>query len=487
LTPSQSRSRTPDGSVKGRPLACAKVPGAWPIMRIREALDPLKIGLGVTGKGFDDSRQTSHFRISCFKRSIIDISSLMLTTVSSLFLVTLYQLCLRHRCHELDRFVKLFILTLLIWGGMSLAALAQTLSSVSYSGSDIVLGVSKTNEVKVFAVGQGKPRIVIDVPSGKVNINGQTLKKGPISFDGQGGVKRVRVAMRDKGVRVVLDLNQGVSFKNHLISDGDVTISLKGIGQNIVSTLPVSTGPRFFKNAIPYPRLKPDMVTKPRRKPVIVIDPGHGGYDPGAIGVRGTKEKTITAAAAKELQRQLLATGRYRVMVTRSRDIYVDHEERLRIARAGGADLFISIHADSAGNKTARGASVYTLADRAKNRSKRIVNNQNWIMDVDLTQQSDPVGDILVDLAQRKTETQSEQFADLLLKNLEGSTKLIGNSHRRAGYFVLLAPDVPAILLELGFLSNAQDEKLLNSGSHRKKVLRSVTRSINSYFDKIER
>ena len=107
-------------------------------------------------------------------------------------------------------------------------------------------------------------------------------------------------------------------------------------------------------------------------------------------------------------------------------------------------------------------------------------------MDVDLTQQSDPVGDILVDLAQRKTETQSEQFADLLLKNLGKSTKLIGNSHRRAGYFVLLAPDVPAILLELGFLSNVQDEKLLNSQSHRKKVLRSVTRSINSYFDKVE-
>ena len=222
------------------------------------------------------------------------------------------------------------------------------------------------------------------------------------------------------------------------------------------------------------------------RKPVIVIDPGHGGRDPGAIGVRGTKEKTITTAAAKELQKQLLATGRYQVMMTRTEDNYVDHEERLRIARAGGADLFISIHADSAGSKTARGASVYTLADRAKSRSKRIVNNQNWIMDVDLTKQSDPVGDILVDLAQRNTETQSEQFADLLLENLGRSTKLVGNSHRRAGYFVLLAPDVPAILLELGFLSNAQDEKLLNSRSHRKKVLRSVTRSINSYFDKIE-
>jgi len=345
------------------------------------------------------------------------------------------------------------------------------LSSVSYKGSDVVIGLSASSSATVFAVGEGKPRVVIDLPSDKVNLNGKSLRDGPITLEGQAGVKRVRVAARESGVRIVLDLNQGVSLRKHVISEDDVIISLKGGIQKVAVDRQAAKGPRFFKNGVPYPRLKPSLVTKVRSKPVIVIDPGHGGHDPGAIGVKGTKEKTITTLAAKELQRQLLATGRYKVMVTRSRDIYVDHEERLRIARAGGADLFISIHADSTGSKTARGASVYTLADRAKNRSKRIVNNQNWIMDVDLTQQSDPVGDILVDLAQRKTETQ---------------TKLIGNSHRRAGYFVLLAPDVPAVLLELGFLSNAQDEKLLNSQSHRKKVLRSVTRSINSYFDKVE-
>ena len=382
--------------------------------------------------------------------------------------------------------MRLLILTALMWVGMSVATLAQTLLSVSYKGSDVVIGLSASSSATVFSVGEGKPRVVIDLPSDKVNLNGKSLRDGPITLEGQAGVKRVRVAARESGVRIVLDLNQGVSLRKHVISEDYVIISLKGGVQKVVVDGQAAKGPRFFKNGVPYPRLKPSLVTKVRSKPVIVIDPGHGGHDPGAIGVKGTKEKTITTLAAKELQRQLLATGRYKVMVTRSRDIYVDHEERLRIARAGGADLFISIHADSTGSKTARGASVYTLADRAKNRSKRIVNNQNWIMDVDLTQQSDPVGEILVDLAQRKTETQSEQFADLLLKNLGQSTKLIGNSHRRAGYFVLLAPDVPAVLLELGFLSNAQDEKLLNSQSHRKKVLRSVTRSINSYFDKVE-
>ncbi len=385
-------------------------------------------------------------------------------------------------------FVRIFILTVLIWAGLGFTAFAQTLTSVSYSGSEIVLNFSKPVKSQVFAIGQGKPRIVIDVPTGDVNINGKTLRKGPLTLDGQGGVKRMRLAMRDKGIRVVLDLQDKASLKSHKLMGSNLAIRLNYSGPETQTRPAAVSGPRYFKNSIPYPRLKSSsQAVKPPRKPVIVIDPGHGGHDPGAIGVKGTKEKAITSAAAKELRKQLLATGRYRVMVTRSRDIYVDHEERLRIARAGGADLFISIHADSAGNKTARGASVYTLADRAKNRSKRIVNNQNWIMDVDLAKQSDPVGDILVDLAQRTTETQSEQFADVLLKNLGGTTHLIGNSHRRAGYFVLLAPDVPAVLLELGFLSNAKDEKLLNSSSHRKKVLRSVTRSINSYFDKLER
>ena len=215
--------------------------------------------------------------------------------------------------------------------------------------------------------------------------------------------------------------------------------------------------------------------------PLIVIDPGHGGRDPGAIG-QGLLEKTVTTAAAKELKALLEATRRYRVVLTRDNDIFVEHDDRLRIAREKHADLFISIHADSTSGKSTRGASVYTLADRSRNRSKRIVNNQNWIMDVDLAEQSDPVGDILVDLAQRSTETQSEAFANILLSNLTGKTALVGNSHRRAGYYVLLAPDVPAVLFELGFLSNAKDERLLKTKSHRTKLMKAVRLSIDDYF-----
>ncbi|MGB6231248.1 MAG: N-acetylmuramoyl-L-alanine amidase [Litorimonas sp.] len=244
---------------------------------------------------------------------------------------------------------------------------------------------------------------------------------------------------------------------------------------------PASAAPRWFKDEVPYPRLKP----APRivaALPLIVIDPGHGGRDPGAIGKNGLFEKTVTTSAANDLKALLEATGRYRVKLTRDTDIYVEHDDRVRFARENHADLFISIHADSTGSSSARGASVYTLADRARNRSRRIVDSQNWIMDIDLSEQSDPVGDILVDLAQRSTETQSEAFADILLGNLEGKTALVGNSHRRAGYYVLLAPDVPAVLLELGFLSNAQDEKLLKTRAHRRMLMEQVRRSVDQYF-----
>jgi len=339
-----------------------------------------------------------------------------------------------------------FLVIVLIWGCLACTARAETLTAISYDGGNVVLQFSSDAAPKVFSVGEGKPRIVVDVPRGDMNIEGKTLEKGPQTLDGQGAVN----------------------------------LGGKTAVRTVVTTV---SAPRYFENSVPYPRLSPKGAITLKRKPVIVIDPGHGGRDPGAIGGLGTHEKKITWASAKELQRQLLATGRYKVIMTRTKDVYVEHKERIRIARAGGADLFISIHADSAGNKTARGASVYTLADRAKNRSKRIVNSQNWIMDVDLTEKSDTVGDILVDLAQRSTSSQSEAFADILLEELGASTQLIGNSHRRAGYFVLLAPDVPAVLLEMGFLSNKQDEKLLKNERHRKKVLKSVTRSINTYFD----
>jgi N-acetylmuramoyl-L-alanine amidase len=412
------------------------------------------------------------------------------------------------------------------------SAWAQTLKSISATQENEATYVelrfdsAAPTPDKIFQIKDGKARLVIDWSNAvhAISQRSNTVK-------GAGLVKTVRFSDRGKGLRVVLDLAQGDIRYAPVTSGKVMTLNVQShsngppsgmgaanpqarssqarlhqarptlgstvqpIGSYAVPVPSLKPGqavkappeqkPRYFTGRTPFPRLKPAgqyAAVKPVRKPVIVIDPGHGGYDPGALGSAGTKEKHITYAASLELRTQLEKTGRYKVIMTRAKDVYIPHEKRLRLARAGGADLFISIHADATARGSARGASVYTLSDRAVNRSKRLVNSQNWIMDVDLSEQSDPVGDILVDLAQRKTASQSGEFADILITELARSTMLIGNTHRRAGYFVLLAPDVPAVLLELGFLSNSEDEALLNKPAHRKKVISSVTRAINRYF-----
>jgi len=339
------------------------------------------------------------------------------------------------------------------------AASAQTLTHLSVveipNATQIHLDFDEKAPLasKMFAISDGKPRLVLDFKDVE-----HALTHTRSRVAGAGTVQAVRYARRGKDeqdIRLVIDLASDDVRPEPKIQGNRLSVVLYSTTKPTtqddrpitqVKAQQFTALPRYFRDKMPYPRLKPkgDVISSPKpvRKPVIVIDPGHGGRDPGAIGKAGTFEKKITWAASTELKKQLEDTGRYTVIMTRSKDVYVAHDERLRIARAGGADLFISIHADATESGTARGASVYTLADRAINRSKRIVNSQNWIMDVDLSEQSDPVGDILVDLAQRKTATQSDQFAELLLTQLSKSTQLIGNSHRRAGYFVLLAPDV---------------------------------------------
>jgi len=398
---------------------------------------------------------------------------------------------------KLHLFKSIWILVFLFVS--SLTASAQTVTAIfleettSNTEVHIQFDDAAREANKVFAISEGKPRLVFDFKGVDHNLNRKNNR-----IDGIGAVKAIRFAQRghlNNDMRLVIDLAATSVNSATRVNGNKLIIALASPGMTQSQLISTSSqrivspvAPRYFENETPYPRIKPRTSlaapTKPIRKPVIVIDPGHGGTDPGAIGVAGTFEKKITWAASVELKKQLEATGRYTVLMTRSKDVYVPHDERLRIARAGGADLFLSIHADATASGSARGASVYTLADRAINRSKRIVNTQNWIMDVDLSEQSDPVGDILVDLAQRKTATQSDEFAELLITKLSQSTRLIGNSHRRAGYFVLLAPDVPAVLLELGFLSNADDEALLNQESHRKRLITSVTRAINVHFDK---
>jgi N-acetylmuramoyl-L-alanine amidase len=213
---------------------------------------------------------------------------------------------------------------------------------------------------------------------------------------------------------------------------------------------------------------------------VIVIDAGHGGHDPGALGGR-SHEKDVTLAAAKTLKARLERTGRFKVVLTRDSDVYIPLESRVKIARAANADLFISLHADSGGDPKVRGATVYTLSDHGVDRASHSVFNGGFI-NVQLPTGDLSVKQILLDLTQRTTRNRSGAFAETLLEHISTEAPLLRRSHRDAGYMVLLAPDVPAVLLEMGFITNPDDENALNDPDRREKMMGSVGDAIEGYF-----
>lgn len=216
---------------------------------------------------------------------------------------------------------------------------------------------------------------------------------------------------------------------------------------------------------------------------VVVIDPGHGGKDPGAQAVTGSVEKTIVLSAALELRDLMARDPRYDVRLTREGDVYIPLEDRVSLAREWGADLFISLHADAAGSSAVEGASVYTLSSRGEGRIDREARKNNWSMPIE-SGVPDDVSGILQDLIKRETKTNSGVFAELLLPELEKAGPVLRNTHRNAGFYVLLAPDVPAVLLEIGFLTNKTDALRLASKDGRRKSIAAVKAAIDAYFDR---
>ncbi|WP_035690613.1 N-acetylmuramoyl-L-alanine amidase [Azospirillum halopraeferens] len=252
-------------------------------------------------------------------------------------------------------------------------------------------------------------------------------------------------------------------------------------------TARVETPPRAIAVAAPLPPPLPPARAPVPDKPMIVIDPGHGGVDPGAVGVGGVFEKDITLAVARELKKHLEASGRYRVKLTRDKDAFMRLRERVAFAREANADLFMSLHADSIGSNAIRGLSVYTLSDRASDREAEMLaakeNRADAIAGLDLTAENDLVASILIDLAQRDTKNQSKRFARMALDHLGKEVTLLPSKpHREAGFAVLTAPDVPSVLVEMGYLSSPQDANLLASRRHQEKLARAMTRSIDAYF-----
>ncbi|MCE2492992.1 MAG: N-acetylmuramoyl-L-alanine amidase [Alphaproteobacteria bacterium] len=246
-----------------------------------------------------------------------------------------------------------------------------------------------------------------------------------------------------------------------------------------------------FVNSVGAPkRLAKPSPSEPSRKSavkrIVVLDPGHGGVDPGAIGVSGVFEKTVTLSAARELRKILQKTNRYKVILTRSSDKFMRLRDRVAVARDIGAELFVSLHADAIRRQGVRGASVYTLSEKASDAEAAALaakeNKADLLGGVQLEGESEEVTSILIDLVQRETKNLSAGFANIVLPEFSKRVRTLRNGHRFAGFAVLKAPDVPSVLVEMGYLSNRQDERMLSTAEGRRPVLEALGKAIDRYF-----
>lgn len=310
-----------------------------------------------------------------------------------------------------------------------------------------VVGRGVVSGFRYGLIGRGKSRIVVDAT-------------GPVAID----KAFVLPAVEDQPARLVLDL-VGTSREAFLAEQARTSVARRALAE-----VEVGKGDR-----LPTP-------ANPRAKPLVVLDAGHGGIDSGTIAVSGLAEKELVLTFARDLKARLEKSGRVDVLMTRDDDSFISLGERVRIARDHRADILVSIHADSTPEDFVRGATVYTLSEQASDRdAARLAAKENAsdaIAGLDLTVESGEVGDILIDLARRETKTFSHVVARELVSELSASTRMIRNPHRSAGFQVLRAPDVPSVLLELGYLSNAQDEKLLTDGEWRDRVSDAVARAV---------
>ena len=414
-------------------------------------------------------------------------------------------------------FIVLLVLNSVLSPALPLASFffsAQAQTSSPLTAKSLRLGAIKehtrvvvefTGEVdyKLFTL-SSPYRAVIDLPETKWDIPDKVQDKGLVSGVRFGSFKP------EQG-RIVVDLRGPVNVHKHFIIPPSVAIEnyrlvvdfepatiatfrqLKpSVSETQTATIAVPNVPSLSTVApSPTPQYSApsgEFTPKPRprkTRKIVVIDPGHGGVDPGAMGAR-SREKDIVLAFSKELVRQLKATRRYDVYLTRSTDFYIPLRQRVQIARNRKADLFISIHADAIKKKNIRGLSVYTLSEKASDREAaalaRKENQSDIIAGVDFGDQLPEVANILIDLAQRDTKNASVKFAESLISSARGKTMLLDRTHRFAGFRVLKAPDVPSVLVELGFITNRTDEKQLTSNKWRRRVATGMVDAIDIYF-----
>ncbi len=253
---------------------------------------------------------------------------------------------------------------------------------------------------------------------------------------------------------------------------------------NLADELPIAPPPTDIVAASAEPEAPPPQKKSGRK--VIVLDPGHGGIDPGASSPQGTKEKDVVLSFARSLRKVLRATGKYDVILTRDDDRFISLKQRVEVARQENADLFIAIHADTVRGRDARGVTLYTLSDTASDEEAAELakkeNRSDIIGGLDLEEENQEITDILIDLAQRESKNHAVFFSKKAVAQLKPLTLMTGKPLRSAGFMVLKAPDVPSVLIELGYLSSNLDEKLLTSDAWQNKIARAFASAVDGYF-----
>lgn len=355
----------------------------------------------------------------------------------------------------------------------------------------IRMGKTTEKEVRVvFDLSNMTPfKVNIDKQKRCVDIKLLDINKKPLNINTVGFVSTCQMkAVDKKNLLVSLGVEPGVEIKGAFFLKPSEISSY----HRLVIDLEKPNSPTIMKKQLVIP---PSPVVMPApaqpsvvKKKVIVLDAGHGGADSGTIGRTGIYEKTVTLAMAKELKKNLVSTGKYEVFLTRDRDVFLKLRERVERARNVNADLFISLHADSSSNNRTQGITVYTLSevasDKEAERLARKENEADLISGMDLTTETQEVKNILIDLAQRESMNLSSHFAQGIIRSIGEGIKLRTRPHRFAGFAVLTAPDIPSILIELGYLSNFAEEKLLKSTRYREKLAKVLSKAIDQYFIK---
>ncbi|MFA4151067.1 N-acetylmuramoyl-L-alanine amidase [Xanthomonas perforans] len=325
----------------------------------------------------------------------------------------------------------------------------------------------------------GPERVVIDLPG----VSSQSPRIDPIP--GSAAVTRIRSAPHLDGLRVVLDLQQPCSTNLHWEA-GALVLELAAMPGSVV--LSTSDG---APAATATGQTEPPQPAHSRLRPyVVAIDAGHGGKDPGAVSADARYEKHVAMAVAGRLHRRLASDARYRPTMIRSDDRFVPLHERVLIAHRHNADLFVSIHADAAPTRQARGASVFALSQTGASSAlaRWIADSENAADDMGDTARrlrvpSNPVlSQVLADLSLSGTIASSLAFGTLMLERLQQVTRLHQNQVGQAGFAVLKSPDIPSLLVETGFMSNRDDCSRLCSDTHQDELAQTLHAGIDDYF-----